>query len=150
MWSEYTLGWLAALIDGEGSVMLNTHRSTNGRGRGYSLRPVVIVANNNRDLIDAIVNRTGIDRVYSHKRTARESLTKHDTFTWRMSATEIREYGPALLPHLIVKRPQMELLLEALSLTGKGPVATGWDRRLEIQAEIRRLNKPGKERPDES
>ncbi len=129
--------------------MLNTHVNTNGKGRGYSLRPVVIVANNDRRLMDVLVERTGIDRVYSHKRTARESLTKHDTFTWRMSATDIREHGPLLLPHLIVKRPQMELLLENLSLcAGYGPKPPEtWERRLEIQAEIRRLNKPGKERP---
>lgn len=135
------------MIDGEGSVMLNTHNSTNGRGQGFSLRPSVIVANNSRDLMDALVDRTGIDRVYTHRRTQKESLTKKNTMTWRMGASDIREYGPHLLPHLIVKRPQLGLLLENLALCeGFGPKPPGvWERRLEIQAEIKRLNRVGKE-----
>lgn len=84
---------------------------------------------------------------WAKKRTARESVTKHDTYTWRMVTGDIRRYGPALAPHLIIKRPHLELLLEYLGLLVPGPAANpNWDRCLEIQAEIRRLNRVGKEK----
>jgi len=145
--TKENLVWLAALIDGEGSVMLNTHAGRAGKTRsGAYLRPSVIVSNNDRRLMDALIERTGVSRVYAHRRQTTES-GKHPCYTWRLASDDIRRLGPKLLPHLVLKREQMELLLEFLSLP-RAALGTKLTEdmvgdRIAIQTKIRALNVTG-------
>lgn len=146
---ETTLAWLAALVDGEGSVMLSRRHPSPNRHHHY--RASVVVYNTDLRLIEAIVERTGVNRVYTHKRQARENH-KRTAYSWRLVANDIRQWGPLLLPWLVCKREQMVLLLEALALADRNTPRAGqsWqqqsnERRDEIVAEISRLNRKGRE-----
>jgi hypothetical protein len=152
--------WLAALIDGEGAIMMTRRQSK----REASLtnvhhRIVVSVYNTDRRLMDALVERTGIDRVYTHTRTPKENHKK-TAYSWRMTSRDIREIMPQVLPWLVCKREQAELVLEAAKLAELGGAKKGqkmapledriqWKaRRDEIALEISRLNRKGRESID--
>src|SRR5262245_16217020 len=111
-----TLAWRAGLIDGEGSVMLIRRKGGMiKRMRNPHFRAVVSISNTDLRLMRALAERTGIDRVYKHVRPLKENH-KAESYTWRMVASEIRVWGPKLLPWLVLKREQMGLLLEALAI----------------------------------
>lgn len=128
--------------------MLSLRQPSSNKGRHY--RASVVVYNTDRRLIDAIVERTGIARVYTHTRAPQENRKK-TSYSWRMASTDIREWGPRLLPWLVCKREQMELLLEHLELAKRNTPRSGWtldvdarDRRDEIVLRISELNRKGR------
>lgn len=126
--------------------------------RNPHYRATVCVYNTDIRLIDAIVEKTGIDRVYTHTRPAKENHKK-TSYRWNMVAEEIRQWGPEMLPWLFSKREQMELLLEALEIAHANTPRKGEKltrdpdsllRRDEIHHEIRRLNTKGRETTQEA
>lgn len=148
---DTTLAWLAALIDGEGSVMMSKRSGGNSEKQARPhYRYSVVIYNTNPALIDAIVEKTGISRVYTHKRPVKMNHRNH-SYSWRMSADDIRKWGPALLPWLVIKREQMQLLLEALEIAslntprkGQTWVPQSTERRDEIVKSISELNRHGR------
>ena len=150
--TDARLAWLAALIDGEGSVMLikRVPSATAKTQRNPHYRAVVGIYNTDVRLMDAIVEHTGINRVYSHTRLERENHKK-TAYSWRMVAEDIRTLGPLLLPWLVCKKEQMALLLEALELAslntprkGEKLVRQPTTRRDEIAVAISELNRKGR------
>ena len=152
--------WLAALIDGEGSIML-TRRAYARGSRLYSspnphFRAVVSIYNTDQRLMKALVEKTGIDRVYKHTRQPKENQKK-TSYSWRLVATEIREWLPLVMPWLVCKAEQATLLLEALDITSKLTPIKGQPylnssqqmplilRRDEIAKQISMLNRKGRE-----
>lgn len=156
MVEDTTLAWLAALIDGEGSVMLlrRVPSATAKVQRNPHYRAQVCVYNTDYRLMQALSKRTGISRVYEHTRPAKENRKK-TSYRWGMVSEEIRQWGPLLLPWLVCKAEQTALLLEALDIkeqiTPGNPGFLPQNRpefvgRLDqIYAEIRRLNTRGRE-----
>ncbi len=156
--------WLAALIDGEGTVMLVRHAigaAAKARGRkvlGYRLR--VEISNTHRGLLEAVADRTGVKRVGTRNLKSIPGR-KSVCYVWRANATELRWLLPQLIPYLIVKRRQAELLLAAMVLKDEmAPVAgRKWDffdrakRRAQqaqvesIAADINDLNRKGRRSP---
>lgn len=113
--------------------------------RARQFRAVVSVANTDPRLAEALALKTGIDRVYVHKAPGPRNRQQ---YTWRMNAEEQRRWLPALLPWLVLKRRQAELLLEYLKISkentcvlGKPMAFTNLDRKVEIHTEIRKLNR---------
>lgn len=154
------IAWLAALIDGEGSIMLTKHKHAPStiKRRPYlvnypRIRPSLAIYNTDYRLMMALIERTGIERVYTHTRPAKENHKK-TSYSWRMVANDMREWLPDLLPWLVCKQEQAILMIEALELkTGLTPLkgqkwrrdATMMPRLLEIQQEISDLNRRGRE-----
>lgn len=138
---DTTAAWLAALIDGEGSVMLIDRR----KQRARQFRAVVSVANTDPRLAKALAIKTGIDRVYIHKAPGPRNRQQ---YTWRMNAQEIRKWLPILIPWLILKKKQAQLLLRYLVIAeantcraGKKRVITGLHHKEAIHKQIRLLNR---------
>lgn len=144
---DTTLAWLGALIDGEGSIMLiNRSRS---RGQGFYWRPQVGIYNTDTRLMEALKDRVGTGSVYAHTRTPKENQKK-TSYRWNLNATQIRALLPSVLPWLILKKEQAELLLEACSLieankTGRPPEEAVRLRVAEIADTIKHLNRKGRE-----
>lgn len=163
MMTESEIAWLAALIDGEGSVMLSRRTLSEAaaaknrlKGRNYKVqrhyRAVVTIANTDLRLMNRLVTVTKITRVYEHVRQEKENHKK-TAYTWRMAPTEIRGLGPLLIPWLVCKQEQMTLLLEALDIAAKCTPIKGqpWSldptllqRRDEIVEAISSLNRKGR------
>jgi len=161
---ETTLSWLAALIDGEGSVMLNkrTGKATSS-GRGVHYRPVVVIAaNTDYRLMEAITSHMGGEgQIYRHRvggdpRTPR----KRSQWTYRLNVEQIERWLPAIRPWLVLKGEQSDLLLEAMDIkrqitpgqlgflpANRGPLLERLDS---VYAEIRILNTRGRTVENES
>lgn len=134
---ETTWAWVAGLIDGEGSIMLTNHPTP--RPNISRTRPIVSISNCDLRLMEALQERTGCGRIYKHRRQPKENQ-KRDAYTWRLTALEQREVLPHVLPWLVSKREQAELLLRALEVKdqltcSKGKPAANFRERDVLRAE---------------
>jgi len=121
---DTTAAWLAALIDGEGSVMLNKRTfsgnsaATTGRGRTIQYRPVVVIASNtDYRLHEAIRERIGVGQIYEHKRHAEpDNMRRRRIWTYRLNVAQIEAIMPHVRPWLVIKGEQADLLAEAMQI----------------------------------
>lgn len=140
--------YVAAFIDGEGTIALALHRH-GGERRSATVIPIVTAANTRLELLRALVQKTGNGRIDSlgDNRTDRKVCYK-----WCLSANQIRNVLPQVEPYLEGKRRQAQIVLEFLSLREQRPDGSwsrGWrDADLpKVEAlynEIRSLNARGK------
>jgi len=122
---ETTIAWLSALIDGEGSVMLISRSPSPAQiekspsvTKYNHYRAQVGIYNTDIRLMEALTNKTGISRIYTHTRQAKENHKK-TAYRWNLVADECRIILPQLLPWLVLKKEQSELLLQALKIKDK-------------------------------
>jgi hypothetical protein len=136
-WTDYDLGWISALIDGEGSISLIKERRPKFRD-GATYKPRLNIANKCRKLLEKAQGVVGAGAIIPRKKDLVLNLD--------ISANGARTILPHL--HLIVKEKQRILLLEALDILESrkggrgqpGPALEGTERLLEIYQEIRELN----------
>lgn len=141
--------WLAALIDGEGSVMLVRRKPYDGgHKRNQHYRPIVSVCNTKHELLDALAVNTGVSRIYEHRVNGPDDRPRaRRMWTWRMVTSDIRQWMPLIRPYLILKGVQTDLLLEAVAIRLSTHAAQNTQKvaRLdEIYARIRQLNTRGR------
>ncbi len=151
--------WLAALIDGEGSIMLNKRtysgRQRNIRRRQMHFRAVVSICNTDIRLMEALEKQTGVGRTYQHRNNSSPNTPrKRASWTWRLVNDEIRVWLPRVRPYLFLKGDRSDLLLEALDIKRQiTPGNVGFlpcnrepliARLYEIYYEIRNLNTRGR------
>lgn len=123
-WRSEELAYLAGIIDGEGSIEARI-----GSRRPSDLSIRLVVGNVHRGLIEYLLATWGgTMRTQVHGRY-------RPIYTWNLSLRAARPVMEAVLPYLIVKRRQVELVLELASLTGG---ATGPRPRLTELAIARR------------
>lgn len=111
--------WLAALIDGEGSIMLTKRVRSNKAKvqRKDHFRTSVVICGTDIRLLETLVVNTGILRIYSHRvNGAANTPRKRQMWTWRLASEDIRLWLPAIRPYLVIKGEQADLLLEALDI----------------------------------
>ena len=163
---ETVAAWLAGLLDGEGSVMLNKRTfsgnssATTPMNSNPRYRPVVVLAaGTDYRLMEAIKNRIGVGQIYEHE-VSNSSKSYNPRarrqWTYRLNVSQITDILPHLLPWLVLKREQSDLLLEAIRIKKRlTPVkGSGWntpeirvpsvERLDEIYQEIRHLNTRGR------
>lgn len=68
--------------------------------------------------MDAIVGYTGIDRVYQHKMPVHKQHAKI-AYEWRLIASECRAVLSQVMPYLVLKKEQAQLLVTALAIHDK-------------------------------
>lgn len=96
--SQAEAGYLAGLIDGEGSLVIS----------GYQLR---LAVGSTHDVIIELCNAYGGSWQYLAKRS---SISKKPFYDWVWNNEMMRWYLPQLLPHLKIKLEQVKIMLEAL------------------------------------
>ena len=104
---EITYQYLAGLIDGEGCLMISKATRIAEAKRGIKFCPVMSVANNYLPLMEKIMLQFG-----GKIRNQGKPIQK--VYNIYFSSNEIRELLPKLLPYLIVKKSQAEILLSYL------------------------------------
>lgn len=153
---EPVVAWTAALIDGEGSIMLNRMASGLKTGRGIRYRPVVVVAcNTDYRLLEAIKERLEVGQIYEH-RVANNPNGRSRQWTYRLNVSQIQLILPQVLPWLVIKREQADLLLEAMAIKAEiTPGQPGFlpanrpalvEKLDAIYKEIRELNTRGRKK----
>lgn len=141
--TEAELGWLAGILDGEGSLAISinsTHRS---------IYPVITVTSVGREIIDkceVIAIKMGAEYTVKHEipHKGRE-LTPHSLFRIA-TARRLKYFLPIIQPYLTVKKPHARIILEfcdsRLSLPYGYPYT---EKELQLFYEIRKYQiKKGK------
>ena len=102
------LAYLAGLIDGEGSVIVNPYCPREGqRFKQYNLR--VLVVNTNKEILEWIKSIFG-GGVYSHGKP--ESIKHKQCYTWNIDAKKAEILLREVFPYLKIKKPQAKVALE--------------------------------------
>lgn len=109
MHNEAVLGYMAGIIDGEGSVELKINKPT----AGHSLNLVLHVFNSDRPLMDWMQLNFG-GKVYDiHRRARVEKPQWQPVYIWNLTSTAARDLLEILAPYMVVKRSQAELAVYA-------------------------------------
>lgn len=142
--------WLAGFIDGEGSLMI----SRRSRSKCTEWSALLAVSNTDMRLIDRC-RLLASGGVIAHVDMTNRGNAK-DAYIWTLKGPRLTAVLDAILPHLVAKRRQAELLIEIRRGTrngarrgrpwGQGTVLSEAQqaRRQEIRDEVRRLNQRGR------
>jgi len=137
--TEFEKGWLAALIDGEGSLGLLISKPNKYHETDLMI-PRIDISNTCKALIDKVCEVTGIFQIYKGNR----GNSCKPVWVWRCSSVlGILNILNAVKPYLIVKRKQAELLIEFCNLRLKNEKYT--EREYEIVKLLKKLNEKGVE-----
>jgi hypothetical protein len=141
MLSEMQLGYLAGLLDGEGAVSITklVRRDDRKRKRDIGLRADVRVSQRRKRLLDVMLDWVGAENA-TISRTGADGRY----FVIRFKSVWLKTHLPEILPYLILKRRQAEIVVTFLN-NPKWPGRNGvgaeeWERRLKLYEECKFLN----------
>jgi len=145
---EAQAAYLAGLIDGEGTIGLWGIKPS-ARRRAV-LVPHLEIGNTNRDLIDWLVRITQNGRIVLN----REIEGCKRCYKWQLAPRQVALILPQVLPYLIAKRRQGEVVARFLELQaqgrqegGRGVLDRDWPEVEALYREIRTLNRRGDHEP---
>lgn len=157
--TEVELAYLAGIVDGEGTISLRTVSNQAARRR-WSWRLTVLVTNNDFALLDWIAQTTGKGWI---SKSVRYRGKTNPIGTWHESEPQrLIVLLENLMPYLIVKKPQAELVLAAARILGSlshhrstkeymAEFAAASERLMPITAKLEILNDRGRKwRDDEA
>jgi DNA modification methylase len=133
---ETDRAWLAAMMDGEGTISIARNVSAKSRGGvehcqpGYT--PFVSMGNQDRELVDRCAEITGHGKSGLKDRPSidsRQIVSRRDYFGWRIDARKAIEVIRDIYPFLVAKRKQAVLAYN-LSLSNDGGRALRGNGRL--------------------
>jgi len=118
--NEFTMAWAAGFFDGEGCAVI-TQTPT-----GYGI--AVSVANNNKEAID-FFNKNWGGRVkmvtIEDWREKYHRKANHDSYRVEFDHAEAQRLLLDLYPHLVTRRREVEVLLQALAVLPKQEPTSG-------------------------
>ena len=154
---ETDRAWLAALMDGEGTISIRKHdsysngRGGNGRHTQDGFVPFISIANNDRELLDRTRLIVGCGTVGLKQKAGRDSrgiVNRRDCYGFRLDGPRAVEIARDIYPWLIVKRRQAGLICalqhsnsSMRAVRGKGPVpADEQTKRVLLWGTIKKCN----------
>lgn len=120
--SETDKAWLAAMIDGEGSLFIQKRHAGREAYGGYlrktdTFSPGLSVCNTDRLIVERCQQITGIGSIMERNRG---KAHWQNTFDWRIMANQARDIVREVYPYLVAKRQQARILIGSES---SGPKA---------------------------
>ena len=139
--TEYELGWLAGVWDGEGSIMIQRYP----KKKGYTYVSAISVANTSDvfaakviELLDKVDIRLGI-----HERTFKEHECRKTLYQLKtVKQATCQKFCVLLLPYLVSKKAQAKLMMRFLSARKENHFQG--EEEAELFKEVKSLNKFGK------
>jgi hypothetical protein len=140
------LSYIAGIVDGEGSISVYQHKKRRGKEYlDYTYGLHVSVTNTYKPVVDWLQKKTGLGSIGSKLRDKENYKT---AYTWVLQVNQIQPFLEALLPYLIIKHAQAELMLEFLTKctsTSNMPLTESAKQlRRIICLEMAELNRQGK------
>lgn len=131
--------YLAGLVDGEGTIGLR-HKFTKG-SKPHQFHPALKIANTNLGLLRTVVEMSGNGIIFVRRRPIGQKFC----YDYSLCANQIRHVLPQIVPYLVAKKRQADLVLEFLSMirTYFGANEKDIPRILEIKEELSVLNQRG-------
>lgn len=108
---EMDRAWLAALVDGEGSIGIRRHARPRDIERGWNETyiPYLTIKMADRAPLDKAVQITGCGSVREDQWTGadgRTVRTNRPMFLWRLDGNQAVQVAREVYPHLLIKQPQ--------------------------------------------
>jgi hypothetical protein len=146
---ETEKAWLAAIVDGEGTIMLSRRKHNLAR-RGFYYIPALEISNSNKALLIKIWEIIGEGGVYPERRSERNPRWKKK-WLYNGSAGVMRAILPQILPYLIIKKDQAKTMLEYLQhaidnpIVGRKEIPPGYYPRIDaLYLMLKKMNEKGK------
>jgi len=127
--NDFEIGWIAGLIEGEGSICLHIHKR-NGRSQNIRVTPRVIVTNTDKEMIEKYINildRLNIGKWVRHTKPNNVSTLfklngkktnkfKDITYVHVDGFKRLSKLLPLIAPHIAgEKKIRAELLIKFIS-----------------------------------
>lgn len=111
MKNELQKAWIAGFIDGEGCLTISKQVRTNRPSDAW--RPMITVANTNQESLNILKNiYGGTLRFNNEKRCNKKTGVKwSDSWTWYCPQSKVVEFCNDLIPYLIIKKRNAEILI---------------------------------------
>ncbi len=145
--TEPERAWLAAIIDGEGTITISKVKDIEYR-RGFYYCPKLEISNTNKTVLDKVWQLVGAGGVYIAKR---EQSAWKKKWAYMASAGVMRAILPQIIPYLIIKRAQAERMWEYLKYIESNPILglreipPGYYERLDlVYVALKKLNEKGR------
>jgi len=133
--------WVAGFMDGEGSFVVAINNSTISARHSYS--PKVSVGNTHKPSLDYLVSLYGGKVCLHHKGSHKSKIV----YQWYCPKESMLTFLTDISSYIRIKRPQVLLLLEFLSLgighSGVRMPDEDWNLRRDIYEKLRYLNRKG-------
>lgn len=146
---EIRLSWLGGILDGEGTISFASKFSPTSRQTNYHFRPQITVTNSDPRMIEEIVSiLKEVNCAYYIKSAGnpnkRKANWKEYTEVHFEGMKRLHKFLPVIIPYLVSKRRQAELLLQYIEsrFAGehKAPVS---DEQAAIVLQVKQLNHRG-------
>jgi hypothetical protein len=105
--SETELAYIAGIIDGEGCIGLSRNRTKKQRQKNPKYQSEICVINTNKGLVDWLVRAGGLVNV-----RPRNDERWKVAYRWRIKESLHPDFLRAILPYLVIKRKQAELIIQ--------------------------------------
>jgi hypothetical protein len=143
------IGYLAGIIDGEGSIGIARMRAPNSKSFGYSTR--VVIATTDERLIAWLQDTLGIDIPATRCRAERNPRWK-PRLAWYVSGKNAHALLVMVRPYLVIKAEQADIALKMFELSRGKWKGRAIDPNVTLQREalrgwIMKLNRRGVEVP---
>ena len=133
--------YAAGIVDGEGCITVTYHKGKAGKHRPRFL-PYVTVSNTKMEMINWLLDYFG-----GSYTTAYHGGNWNHCYTWYLCTRDtVRDFLETIKPYLVIKKPQLELLLAFLDL-GDSPGKHNdllEAKRMDLFLEMKILNKRGR------
>jgi hypothetical protein len=128
------LAYLAGIVDGEGSIYIGNFSSNPKTGNPY-YQTNMEVTNTDEKLIDWLVNNfNGRRYKYTEKQTPKNS--RRPVHRWILSGDDLTELCHLLLPYLIIKKRQCEIMIQMRKTFERKRASLGRQGTLPLEQEI--------------
>jgi biotin operon repressor len=145
--SEREKGYIAGLVDGEGTITIQIREVLHNKKKDFHLCPLLLVSNSNRTVMEWLKEKLGgktiVDR---YTRRDKKLGFRKIYYTFEMRGKRILPVLEAICPSLQIKREQCEAVIQFIkSRLGKHQKQRYTSQELELFWKVRRLNLSEKE-----
>jgi len=142
--------YIAGLVDGEGCITI--YKRKNGHfpkaGKPWYYQPVVTIGNTDKRMLDFVVDRC---KGWITKPKPQRSHWKQ-SYCWFISGEAMRSFLRDIIPYLVIKRKQVEIILSFPNYIDRGwggKTSVGrsqqeLEKQTNLWTEMRRLNSQGR------
>ena len=131
--------YIAGILDGEGCFTFTRSKLKTG----WNYTPRVHVTNTKLVLLEWLVEKTGLGNIHPLRR---KNPKYAPTWVWFVTVGGVRQLVPVVMPYLVLKIRQAEILLECAALTtpgGRPPAPELIEAKRKLIAELKSLNRKG-------
>lgn len=139
------LAYMAGIIDGEGCISISASFDKK-KSKSWSYTPKVQINNCDTRMLDWIAERFGSHHAPMGDRDIREGRGWRVCHTWSLHSQNAGRLLLAVLPYLVCKRRQAEIVIEMTShdiRPGRPQSPEIQERRAALKQEMHMLNKRG-------